>query len=742
MGVPIIIDGKVDAIISLDKIEPDFFNEDHASVLSIFSNQAASAIKNARLYEAEARRIQQLDGLQSTLIAINSQPDLTSLLKEIVIKAIQLLNTSIGELALHNPESGQLEIIVSYHAKKDFTGQPLKIGSGLMGRVAATKKPIKADRLANDPEVLAELKLIGSNSGMAVPLIAGEEFLGVLGIADLKPNRIFDNADVGLLNSFAQQATIAIQNSRLFEDAKHRAEEAEILRQVGAVVTSSLNQNQTITLILEQLEQVIPSDNAIVLLKQKDALQIVGIHGKSGTDNVIGTKVLLTEKIPPVEVFLQKKPILIRNSSEIYSSYKDNQNKAMKINSWLGAPLIIQDRSIGVISLGSQTVDHFSREHLHLVTTFADQVAIALENARLYTDTARQAERFRTLYHLSQIISTNLRSEDIYPAIHQAVTELMITDFFCISLFDTKTQVIQDVYKVDRGKHIPVSSRPMDKGLTSTVMQKRKSMLFHTFDAATAKEVGSVMLANLGAEEMPQSILIVPLNIGATCIGVLSAQSYLPNMYSSSDQEMLELLSANVAIAIENARLFDEVQQFAITDPLTKLFNRRKFEELSLTEFERSKRYLRPLCIIMIDLDEFKQVNDTHGHMAGDQVLIGMASLCKKSLRSIDILARVGGEEFMILLPETDSVEALVIAERLRQDVQNTSFDTHQGSISLTISLGIADLDDSCKSLEELADRADCALYASKYGGRNRSSLWTPELDRNTPSDGPAPLIT
>ncbi|MBA4384627.1 MAG: GGDEF domain-containing protein, partial [Anaerolinea sp.] len=228
-----------------------------------------------------------------------------------------------------------------------------------------------------------------------------------------------------------------------------------------------------------------------------------------------------------------------------------------------------------------------------------------------------------------------------------------------------------------------------------------------------------------------QSILVVPLKIGSKNIGIITTQSYKPNMYTKDDRETLELLAANVAIAIENARLFDEVQKLATTDPLTQLFNRRKFEETASKEFERSLRYNRPLCAIMIDLDQFKIVNDTYGHLAGDQALASLAALCKNNLRNIDILARYGGEEFIILLPETTLPEAMSTAERLRRECEITPIYSAHGQILITISLGLAELNKTCNTLEELIDRADQALYASKHAGRNKTTLWTFHLKKS-----------
>lgn len=729
IGVPVIIDDKVDAVLSLDKVEPDFFTEDHASILMIFASQAASAIKNARMFEAEARRIQQLDGLQSTLKAINSQLELSILLKEIVAKAINLLNATTGELALYDPDQKELKRLVSQSLTKNSSGKFQQIVDEVFTKVASTKKAIKIDRNTENI-ILSKYKDQDLYPGMAVPLLSGDELLGVLGIADLKTKRVFNEADINLLTTFAQQATIAIKNSRLFEEAKRQAEEAETLRKAGAVVSSSLNQTQAIDLILEQLAMVVPYDIAAVLLKEKDNLTIVGGRGFNNMRFTLGKNIKMTDVVPATEVFTKRVALNFGNIPAEFPIINVDSGATQEIQSWLGAPLIIQGRAIGVIFLNSYQPKRFNQDHVRLIAAFADQVAIALDNARLYTGASRSAKRFETLYHLSQIISSNLRIEDIYPAVHQAVTELMDTEFFCISLYDADTQMIHDTYMIDKGVNQPLTSRPLEKGLFATVLKTGKSLLFDTFDETTKIETGALMTGDLDDPNMSQSILIVPLNIGSNRIGVLSAQSYQPHMYSKDDREILELLASNVAIAIENARLFEEVRQLAITDPLTQLFNRRKFEELSFREFERSRRYHRPLCVIMIDLDQFKLINDTHGHLAGDQALVTLATTFKQSLRTIDTLARVGGEEFAVLLPETAAIEALATAERLRKGCEQLDLSSSQGDIYLTISLGVAELDDACLTLAELVDRADHALYASKRSGRNRSTLWAPNLEQ------------
>jgi diguanylate cyclase (GGDEF)-like protein/PAS domain S-box-containing protein len=506
------------------------------------------------------------------------------------------------------------------------------------------------------------------------------------------------------------------------------------LREINSTVSSSLDLVEVFDLLLVELRKLIPYDGGNIMKVGDNNVTITRTLGYDAFDenipNFLYTLQFDIESTQNIkEIVDLKKTIIIQNIKEI--PYWNHNAVSDLFLSWIGVPIIIDNKVNAIISLDKVKPNFFTEEHASLLQIFANQAALAIRNANFYTDATRAANRFMTLYQLSQIISTNVRTADIYPSIHQAISELMDTEFFSISLYDSAAQTITDVYMIDKDEPQELTTRPVEKGLFATVLKNGKSLLFNSFDAAAIEEMGVVLVGDNSTTDISQSILVVPLEIGARIIGVISAQSYKPNMYTNADRETLELLAANVAIAIENARLFDEVQKLAITDPLTQLNNRRKYEELAFKEFERSLRYDRPLCAIMIDLDLFKRINDTYGHLAGDQVLISIANLCKKDLRNIDILARYGGDEFIILLPETTVAQALLTAERLRQDCEANEVETTQGPIAITISLGVSELNKSCKTLEELVNRADQALFESKRTGRNKSTIWTPRIKHN-----------
>lgn len=179
-----------------------------------------------------------------------------------------------------------------------------------------------------------------------------------------------------------------------------------------------------------------------------------------------------------------------------------------------------------------------------------------------------------------------------------------------------------------------------------------------------------------------------------------------------------------------NARLFQQVRSLADTDALTKLHNRRRFIELAEAELARAKRYHLPIALIMLDLDGFKAINDTHGHAVGDQVLEQVA-LRLRGVRGSDILARYGGEEFIALCPSIDLERAGRLAERLRATLSERPIETSAGAIRVTASLGVAVIDRRLTDLDQFIDRADQALYQAKAAGRNRVSMYRDDSAAN-----------
>jgi diguanylate cyclase (GGDEF)-like protein len=204
-------------------------------------------------------------------------------------------------------------------------------------------------------------------------------------------------------------------------------------------------------------------------------------------------------------------------------------------------------------------------------------------------------------------------------------------------------------------------------------------------------------------------------------LGLLVAEQPPPGRALNPDElNTIRLLAGQAGIAVENARLYETTERLSRTDGLTLLYNHRFFQERIREEFKRSDRFRQTLALLMIDVDDFKRINDTFGHQAGDRVLRRIARVLRESLRAVDVAARYGGDEFAIILPDTDLREASEVAERLRRSVEKHPFFVGGTSVTLTLSLGAAArLPQSPVLSEELIKMADHALFQAKTGGRN-----------------------
>ncbi len=214
----------------------------------------------------------------------------------------------------------------------------------------------------------------------------------------------------------------------------------------------------------------------------------------------------------------------------------------------------------------------------------------------------------------------------------------------------------------------------------------------------------------------------MPLLNREKMVAVLCSDSGSIDSFSSDDIIVLSAIASELAVGIENAQLYKLTKKLSITDELTNLFNYRYFCQRLELELDRAERYIRPLSLLFIDLDDFKKYNDTHGHMAGDRALSEMAQVFKQRCRDIDIVARYGGEEFAAVLPETDVSGAFVVAEKIREGAAQHAFlgkDSRRDE-QITISCGVATYPIHATTADELIRQADDALYFAKTTGRNR----------------------
>ena len=384
----------------------------------------------------------------------------------------------------------------------------------------------------------------------------------------------------------------------------------------------------------------------------------------------------------------------------------------------LCVPLKIGEHIIGVINIENKQLNAFDESDEWLMMTFADQLVTAIEKVNLFQSEQRHAQEAETLRQAGSIVAATLKQDEAFERILLQLERVVPYDSASVQLLGEGYLEIVGGRgwsdpKAVVGMRFPV---PGDNPNT-IVIQERRTFILNDAPSAYAA-------FRQGPHSHIHSFLGVPLIVGDQVIGMLAVDNSKPNFFTADHARLVAAFADQVALAIQNARLFSEVQQLASTDGLTGLHNRRHFMELAKREFGRARRYQRPLTAIMMDIDHFKQVNDTYGHAVGDQALKIVADRCRKTVRDIDILGRYGGDEFAALLLETDLDGARIVAERLRRCVVEPPIVIGSGNPVITVSVGVAILDKTCTALDTLLVRADQALYVAKQAGRNQMSIW------------------
>lgn len=330
----------------------------------------------------------------------------------------------------------------------------------------------------------------------------------------------------------------------------------------------------------------------------------------------------------------------------------------------------------------------------------------------------KQVERERLVYWISNLVRSSVRIQEVLATIVEKICTTWSLSRTSVLRADKSDKFEVYEYHVDAVESVK-DKYSSPKGLEFTRMALDLKTPQYIDPEVNGCDFNPEFLNLIGT----RSGLIIPLVVRDRVLGAAFMQDCEKHReWSIDDISLIGSLCDQVAVAIENAELHMEIERQAVTDGLTGVANRRSFNESLTKEFERAKRYGQPLSLAVIDLDYLKKINDTYGHMTGDEAIKSIGTVLQQSSRSIDITARYGGEEFCVLLPNTDIDMAEQLAERLRRLIRETEID---GPGALSASIGVASFPLHADGAEDLFLRADEALYRAKQDGRNRVRVST-----------------
>jgi diguanylate cyclase (GGDEF)-like protein len=352
----------------------------------------------------------------------------------------------------------------------------------------------------------------------------------------------------------------------------------------------------------------------------------------------------------------------------------------------------------------------------------------AIQNERVFLQLERAKVEQGKLYRAAQALGGALSEQDVVEAGVKAAREIASFDYAAVTAYDekTKTHEIVAAKSADGSIDDLVGVRfSHNTGLVSMVVQNRCPLPYRG-EYDSGQKVDKVVLSKRLPWPAHPSLLVLPLVLHDRALGTLILGAKRLHAFGDSVRPTLEVLASHLAVSLSNARMVRKLETMATTDGLTGLFNKRAMLDSSAQKIAAAARFGRPLSVLMTDIDHFKKVNDTYGHDVGDVVIRGLADILKRQKRNTDIVARFGGEEFIALCEQTDEKGAMLLAERIREELGKTSFRTPQGILQVTCSIGIATFPEAGRDWDALFKASDEALYVSKRSGRNRCTAWKP----------------
>ena len=393
------------------------------------------------------------------------------------------------------------------------------------------------------------------------------------------------------------------------------------------------------------------------------------------------------------------------------------------VQSLAAIPVLDGETLRGVLAIDRLESRAFSTDEEEIAAQAARFCLRAIQNERVFLQLERAKVEQGKLYRAAQALGSALSEQDVVAAGVKAAREIASFDLAAVTIFDEATRSHEVVAaKSVEGKIDDLVGMRFahNTGLVSMVVQNRCPLPYRGEYEAGHK----IVLSKRLPWPSHPSLLVLPLLIHDRALGTLILGAKRRHAFGDPVRPTLEVLASHLAVSLSNARMVHKLETMATTDGLTGLSNKRAMLESAAQKIAASARFDRKLAVLMTDIDHFKKVNDTYGHDVGDVVIRGLADILKRQKRTTDLVARFGGEEFVTLCEQTDEKGAMLLAERIREELSKTTFHTPQGVLSVTCSIGVAIFPEGGSDWESLFKAADEALYVSKRSGRNRCTAW------------------
>jgi diguanylate cyclase (GGDEF)-like protein len=622
------------------------------------------------------------------------------------------------QLALYDEDTGEL---IARRPRYDAPGQRVPQyrfrldTSPASVLVLRTGEPYLSNDPASDPLYDPSVKERGVRSVLTVPVRRGSRILGFL-YALNKPGGFLEE-DVRTLSALAGAAALTLENIRLYAQERERRLLSDSLREVSRTLIGAFSEHAALATELDQMWRVVRYQAAAVML-EGDRLRVAASRGGDADVEV------------PFAAAGNLRRIFESKRIEILSDADERLPQlGMRgvVGTTLAAPLVAQGEVVGALLVVFDRDLAPGFRDGQLVMAFADHAALFLEAGTILRRERQARARAAALGRITRMAASRHDPESLLQAVAPELLALSGADRLIIYVRDPLHDALVPMADAGTAPEEEERVRAFPLDLTADPLRG-----FREAPAPLAFHMDRLPVPpSITPFERVHAMLVIPLAVDAKLLGaVVLACLDRSRACDVMQVDFLQDVAQQVALGMENARLFSALSQMASTDELTRLANRRRFTETLRMVMARMRRSESPLSLIMADADHLKAINDAHGHPAGDAAIRHVADAIRKGGRETDMAARLGGEEFALLLPGTDAVGAVTAAERIRKALASSSI-PNVGTV--TVSMGVATAPEDAAAEEDLVRVADARLYAAKARGRN-------QVCSMVPGDEPGPL--
>ncbi len=469
------------------------------------------------------------------------------------------------------------------------------------------------------------------------------------------------------------------------------------------------------SLILDVILFLFNVETVSIMVKEKDVFKTLMSSGRLRSD----VKFLCLENRNPMisQSIEGCKPVYINDVVEILRFGFPGTITSMYI-----FPLSHNSSTYGLVVIYNSVI---SAEESLSILEFCKLVSLVLKNLTLQNAYDKCIDDMEILNIASTKLTLQLHNpEALHEAILDTATKLLKAEKGSLMLFEGDSLVIKVVKGINR-LLVQDTRIKRGEGIAGKVFRDGKPLFIRDFEEMELLDIKPKSRYRTG------SFMSVPLIFGSETIGILNISDKITGeRFTESDLNLINRFasSASITLKIFNYyNLVEQMKELSITDPLTGIFNRRFLRQRFIEEIHRSERYDTIFSLAIFDIDDFKLFNDTEGHLAGDSVLKELARIARRCIRVNDILSRFGGEEFAILMPQTNKEEAFLVAERIRKSIRESSMYKWEKfpRSTITVSMGITSFPHNGKSIDELIKHADIALYKAKSMGKDRTVVYS-----------------